>query len=161
MSVDFSKFDSLVNQKELNEQIKNAEDVSFDEVPACKYTVQIEKMEVKLTKAQDKLMFAVQMKIINTIDAPKKQDGRWIFFNRVICGNNATEKWNDGRAIKGVITWIEKLLEDGDTIEFKNYTQFADEVLDIYQDICPQIALDIEYDPEAFNPVSILEVFDK
>jgi hypothetical protein len=159
MSVDFSKFDSLVNQKELDEQMKNAP--QFDDVPTGKYMVDIEKMEVKETKDGKGLIFAVQMGITETIDAPKKQDKRKIFFNRKIFGNKTTEKWNDGVAIKGVISWIEKLLDEGDSIEFKNYSQFADEVLDIFQDICPQVSVKIDYDPDAFNSVSIIEVFDK
>lgn len=159
MSVDFNKFDQMVNQKEIKKQMDAAPE--FDDVPAGTYIVNIDKMEVKPTKAQDKLMFAVQLGITETIEAPKKQDKRKVFFNRVICGNKVTDKWNDGVAIKGVISWVEKLLDDGDELEFSNYTQFAEEILDIYQDICPQIALKINYDPEAFNPVTIVEVFDK
>lgn len=159
MSVDFSKFDKLVNQKELKTQMEAAPE--FDDVPKGTYMCDIDKMEVRSTKAGDKLMLAVQLGITETIDAPKKQDKRKLFFNRVICGNKNTDKWNDGVAIKGVISWLEKLLDDGDTIEFKNYSQFAEEVLDIYQDICPQIALKINYDPDAFNSISIIEVFDK
>ena len=157
--MDFDKFDKMINNEEIKKQMEAAPE--FDDVPKGTYMVDIDKMEIKLTKAKDKLMFAVQLGITETIDAPKKQDKRKLFFNRVICGNKNTERWNDGVAIKGVISWIEKLLDEGDTIEFKNYSQFADEVLDIYQDICPQITLKIDYDPDAFNPVSIVEVFDK
>lgn len=159
MAVDFSKFDKLVNQKELNAQMNAAPE--YDDVPAGSYMTVIDKMEIKSTKAGDKLMFAVQMGITETISAPKKQDKRKIFFNRVICGNKVTERWNDGVAIKGVISWISKLLDEDDTIEFKNYSQFAEEVLDIYQDVCSQISLKISYDPDAFNPIEIIEVFDK
>lgn len=161
MSVDFNKFDKMVDQKALKAQMDAAPE--YDDVPKGTYMVDIEKMEVKDTKAGDKLMLAVQMGITETIDAPKKQDKRKIFWNRVICGNNAKDpsKWNDGIAIKGVISWVEKLLDEGDTIEFKNYSQFADEILDIYQDICPNISVKIDYDPDAFNPVTIVEVFDK
>ena len=159
MSVDFKKFDKLVDQKEIKQQMEAAPE--YDDVPKGKYMCDIDKMEVKETKDGNGLIFAVQMGITETIDAPKKQDKRKVFWNRKIYGNKVTEKWNDGVAIKGVISWIEKLLDDGDTIEFKNYSQFAEEVLDIYQDICPQISLKIDYDPDAFNPVSILEVFDK
>lgn len=159
MSVDFSKFDKLVNQKELNAQMNAAPE--YDDVPAGVYMAVIDKMEVKSTKAGDKLMFAVQMGITETLNAPKKQDKRKIFFNRVICGNKVTERWNDGVAIKGVISWISKILDEGDTLEFKSYSQFAEEVLDIYQDICPQVSLKISYDPDAFNSVEIIEVFDK
>lgn len=159
MSVDFAKFDKLVNQKEINAQMNAA--VEFDDVPAGTYRCSIEKMEIKATKANDKLMFAVQLKIKDTLDAPKKQNNRYIFFNRVIYGNKNTDKWNDGIAIKGVISWISKLLtDDDDPLAFKNYSQFAEDVLDIYQDICPKIEVDIKYDPEAFNPVTITDVTD-
>ena len=157
--VDFNKFDKMIDKKELKSQMEAAPE--YDEVPAGTYIVNIDKMEIKPTKAQDKLMFSVQLGIVETVEAPKKQDNRKLFFNRVICGNKSTEKWNDGVAIKGVISWIEKLLDEGETVEFENYSQFADEVLDIYQDVCPQISLKIEYDPEAFNTVSIVEVFDR
>ena len=151
--IDFNKFDQMINTDELKKQMEAAPE--YDDVPAGTYMAVIDKMEIKETKNKDGLIFAVQMGITETINAPKKQDKRKIF------GNKTTDKWNDGIAIKGVISWIEKLLDEGDTIEFKNYSQFADEVLDIYQDICPQIALKIDYDPDAFNTVSIVEVFDK
>jgi hypothetical protein len=157
--MDFDKFDKMVDNKELKKQMEAAPE--FDDVPKGTYMAVIDKMEIKPTKAGDKLMFAVQMGITETIDAPKKQDKRKIFFNRVICGNKTTERWNDGVAIKGVISWVEKLLDEGDAIEFNNYSQFAEEILDIYQDICPVIALKINYDPDAFNSIDILEVFDK
>lgn len=157
--MDFDKFDKMVDNKELKKQMNAAP--KYDDVPKGTYMTVIDKMEIKPTKAGDKLMLAVQMGITETIDAPKKQDKRKVFWNRVVCGNRTTEKWNDGVAIKGVISWLEKLLDDGDTIEFKNYTQLADEVLDIYQDICPHIEVKIEYDPDAFNPITIVEVFDK
>ena len=159
MSVDLNKFDQMVNQSELKKQMEAAPE--FDDVPKGTYMCDIDKMEIKETKAGDKLMFAVQLGITETIDAPKQQNKRKVFFNRVICGNKNAERWNDGIAIKGVISWVEKLLDEGDTIEFKSYSQFAEEILDIYQDICPQVSVKIEYDPDAFNPVSIVEVFDK
>ena len=159
MSVDFAKFDKMVNQKDIQKQMDAAPE--FDDVPKGIYRCSIEKMEVKPTKKEDKLMFAVQLKIKETIEAPKNQNNRYIFFNRVIFGNKTTDKWNDGVAIKGVITWIEKLLtEDDDAPEFKNYSRFAEDVLDIYQDICPNIEVEVKYDPEAFNPVTITDVTD-
>lgn len=159
MSVDFDKFDKMVDQKELKQQMEQAPE--YDDVPAGIYICNIEKMEIKPNKANDKLMLAVQMGIIETVEAPKKQDKRKIFFNRVICGNKTTDKWNDGVAIKGVITWIKNLLDEDDVLEFKSYSQFADEVLDIYQDICPNVEVKVKYDPDSFNTVEIQEVFDK
>lgn len=157
--MDFNKFDKMVNNDEIKKQMEAAPE--YDDVPKGIYKAVIDKMEIKSTKAGDKLMFAVQMGITETLNAPKKQDKRKIFFNRVICGNKVTERWNDGVAIKGVISWIKNLLDPEDELEFKNYTQFAEEVLDIYQDICPSVVLTISYDPDAFNPVTILDVQDK
>ena len=159
MSVDFEKFDQLVNQKELKAQMEAAPE--FDDVPKGRYNCTIKSMEVKLTKNQDKVIFAVSLQIKDTIEAPKKQDNRYIFWNRVICGNKTTEKWNDGVAIKGVITWISKILTDDDIpLEFKNYSQFADDILDIFQSVCPSVELDVDYDPDAFNPITIKDVTD-
>ena len=157
--MDFDKFDKMVDNKALKAQMDAAP--TYDDVPKGTYICDIEKMEVKPTKAGDKLMLAVQMGITETVDAPKKQDKRKIFMNRTICGNKCTEMWNDGIAIKGVITWLEKLLDDGDHIEFENYSKFAEEVLDIYQDICPNIEVKVNYDPDGFNPIEIVEVYDK
>lgn len=157
--MDFGKFDSLVNKDQLKKQMDAAPE--YDDVPKGEYICNIDKMEIKPTKAGDKLMFAVQMGIIEMVNAPKKQDKRKIFFNRVICGNKTTDKWNDGVAIKGVISWVEKLLDAGDTIEFLNYTQFAAEILDIYQDVCPNITVKVQYDPDNFNPIAIDDVYDK
>lgn len=157
MSVDFNKFDQLVDQEELKKQMDAVPE--FDDVPAGTYITKIEKMEIKETKAQDGLLFAVQMGIVETVSAPKDQTKRKIFFNRKICGNRVTDKWNDGVAIKGVISWIEKLL-DGETVEFKNYSQFAEEVLDIFQDVCPSIEVKVTYAPDEFNSIVIDEVYD-
>lgn len=158
MSVDFDKFDSLVNKEEINKQMQSAPD--YDDVPAGTYICAIDKMEIKETKKGDGLNFFVQMGIIETVNAPKKQDKRKIFWNRKVFGNNTTDKWNDGIAIKGVISWIEALLDEGDTIEFKSYGQFADEILSVYQEICPNIHVQVAYDPDAFNPITIEDVFD-
>lgn len=157
MAVDFSKFDKMVDSTKLQNEINAANVAEYDDVPAGKYVATIEKMEVKPTKAGDKLMFSVQCKISETIDAPKKQDGRWIFHNRIICGNKVTEKWNDGVAIKGVLTWLMNIIDE---VEFKSYEQFANEVEEIFNDVKDNIEIEVSYDPEAFDPIKITDVFD-
>lgn len=159
MAVDFSKFDEAVNSDELKKEINEAPEQQFDEVPAGRYIVAIESMEVKPTKKGDKLMFAVGARIKETVEAPKKQDNRCIFFNRVISGNRSTEKWNDGRAIKGVLTWLSEIVDHD--VEFESYSKFAAEVESIFKDeVEDAIEIEIDYDPEAFNPISIVEVYD-
>lgn len=154
MAIDFSMFDNKVDLNELQDEVNNAPDNEFEEVPDGIYIVKIEKMEVKLTKAGDKLMFAVQCKITEG-----EQENRNIFFNRVIYGNKNTDKWNDGRAIKSVITWLWKL-EPNTVPEFINYQDFADCVLDIFQEIQGKVELEVDYKASNFNPITIKEVYD-
>lgn len=157
MAVDFSAFDAKMDPN-LQDDVKNAKE--YEDVPNGDYIVSVDKMEVKTTKAGDKLMFAVQMSIKENSDGSKSnQKGRKIFFNRVISGNRVSESWNDGKAIKSVITWLDKL--ETDLIpEFVNYSDFAELVLDIFQEIQGKVELDVTYKASGFNPVSINEVYD-
>lgn len=157
MAVDFSAFDAKMDPN-LQDDVKNAKE--YEDVPNGDYIVSVDKMEVKTVKAGDKLMFAVQMSIKENSDGSKSnQKGRKIFFNRVISGNRVSESWNDGKAIKSVITWLDKL--ETDLIpEFVNYSDFAELVLDIFQEIQGKVELDVTYKASDFNPVSINEVYD-
>lgn len=157
MAVDFSAFDAKMDPN-LQDDVKNAKE--YEDVPNGDYIVSVDKMEVKTTKAGDKLMFAVQMSIKENSDGSKSnQKGRKIFFNRVISGNRVSESWNDGKAIKSVITWLNKL--ETDLIpEFVNYSDFAELVLDIFQEIQGKVELDVTYKASDFNPVSINEIYD-
>lgn len=160
--MDFSKFDKLVDQKKLKEDLEQAQQQSleFDEVPKGTYIISFQDMAVKPTKAGDKLMFAAQAKIIETINSDKKQDGRWIFFNRVIFGNKVSERWNDGYAIDNVLGWFRKF-ELNPILEFESYVQFAADVEEAFtSEIQDKLEFKVEYDADAFNPIKILEVYD-
>lgn len=165
MAVDFSAFDSKVDLAALQEEVENAPETEFENVPDGIYVVSVEKMEVKLTNAKDKLMFAVQMKIKEALDkdgdsVETNQKGRMIFFNRVISGNSSP-KWTDGQAIKSVVTWVNKLLgDDAEAVEFVNYSDFAEQVLDVFQEIKDAIEVEVDYAAKRFNPVSIKEAYD-
>lgn len=149
--MDFSKFDNLINQDELAKQLeeaKNNPQQTDKEVPEGNYTVKIEKMEVGATK-DGRPMFKVQCRIL---DGEFK---KWcLFMNRVIYGTK-----NDANMIASVIGWLEKL-EPSMDVEFKNYSQFADLVLDIFEEVADAVELDVNYDPNAFNSISIEDVFD-
>lgn len=155
MAIDFSAFDDKIDLQELQNEVQNAPDNDFADVPDGTYIIGIEKMEIKLTKAQDKLMFAVQAKI-----KEGDQKNRMIFFNRVISGNKVSENWNDGRAIKSVCTWVNKLIaEDEEPVTFVNYADFADQILDAFQSIQGAIEIEVDYEADAFNPITIKEVY--
>lgn len=153
MSIDFAAFDSKVNLDELQKEVEAADSSTFEDVPDGTYIVGFDKMEIKLTNAKDKLMFAVCAKI-----KEGEFKGRLLFFNRVISGNSSP-KWTDGMAIKSVCTWLDKL-ETEIVPEFINYEDFAGCVLDIFQEIQGRVEAEIEWKAKAFNPMSIKEVFD-
>lgn len=153
MAIDFSAFDNKVNLSELQKEVQEAKDTEYADVPDGTYVVSIEKMEIKLTNAKDKLMFAVQCKI-----KEGEQKGRMIFFNRVISGNSSP-KWTDGQAIKSVCTWLDKL-ETEIIPEFISYEDFKDCVLDIFQEVHGRVEMEVEYAAKKFNPITIIEVFD-
>lgn len=156
MAIDFSAFDDKVDLAALQKEVAEAKDTDFADVPDGRYIASIEKMEIKETKARDKLMFAVEMKI-----KEGEQKNRKIFFNRTITGNRNTDKWNDGKAIKSVCTWVNKLLtEDEEPVEFVNYRDFADQILDVFQSIQGNIEVEVTYAANKFSPITIEEVFE-
>lgn len=155
MAIDFNAFDEKVDLASLQEEVENYDGSDFEDVPDGTYIVGIEKMEITTTKAKDKLMFAVQCKI-----KEGEQKNRMIFFNRVITGNTSP-KWTDGQAIKSVCTWVNKLLaKDEEPVTFVNYTDFAEQILDVFQAIQDSIEIEIEYVSKKFNPIIIKEVYD-
>lgn len=153
MAIDFSAFDNKVNLDELQKEVEAANASAFEDVPDGTYIVGFEKMEIKLTNAKDKLMFAVQCKI-----KEGEHKGRLLFFNRVISGNSSPE-WTDGQAIKSVCTWLDKL-ETETVPEFINYEDFAGCILDIFQEVQGRVEAEVEWAAKKFNPIRIKEVFD-
>lgn len=159
MSVDFEKFDKMIDENKIKQDIEEANAIEYDDVPNGTYIVSIETMEIKLTKAGDKLMLSSAFKIVDTIDAPTRQNGRWIFFNRIIFGNRTTEKWNDGRAIKSAITFLKEIF-DVDDLDFETYSKLAKDVNELVADYKNALELQVKYDANAFNPIVIEDVFE-
>lgn len=149
MAIDYSKFEQNVDLDALQKDVENAPDTDFEDVPDGKYVVSIDKMEIKETKAGDKLMFAVQAKI-----KEGEYKNRLLFFNRVILGNKSSEKWNDVKAIKSVITWVNKLLAPGEApVEFVNYEDFDGQILDVFQSVKDSIEIEMDWKASNFNPM--------
>lgn len=149
--MNFDKFDKLINTDELNKAIteaKNNPQSTTKEIPAGNYTVKIEKMELGATK-DGRPMFKVQCRI------KTGEFKKWcLFMNRVIYGTK-----NDANMIASVVGWLEKL-ETETVPEFKSYSQFADCVLDIFEEVADAVELDVYYDPEEFNSITINEIYD-
>lgn len=148
MAIDYSKFAQNVDLDALQKDVQNAKDTEFEDVPDGTYIVSLDKMEVKETKAGDKLMFAVTAKI-----KEGEFQNRLLFFNRVIYGNSSP-KWTDAQAIKSVITWVNKLLAPGEApVEFVNYQDFDGQILDVFQSVKDSIEIEMDWKAKNFNPM--------
>lgn len=154
--MDFSAFDKAIDDqfKKNLEEAKQNSNTEYPDVPKGDYVVKIDKMEIRPTKTGEP-MFSCQMRI--TEGDYKKQ---CIFFNRKIYGNRISEKWNDAKAIQTVVTWLDALQTE--TVpEFTTYSQFNECVLDIFTE-CEEckLTMNVSYDPDAFNPITINEVLE-
>ena len=138
MAVDFSALDREVDQEQLRKDVEEAKNNSGD----------IPKMEIRATK-DGRPMFFIQCRV-----KEGEYKNKCVFMNRVIYGTK-----NDGSMIQSVITLLDKL--ETETIpEFNGYQDFVDVVADIYEEIQGKVECEIDYDKDAFNSVSIKEVFD-
>lgn len=147
MAVDFSALDREVDQEQLRKDVEEAKNNSGD-IPKGTYIVGIDKMEIRAMK-DGRPMFFIQCRV-----KEGKYKNKCVFMNRVIYGTK-----NDGSMIQSVITLLDKL--ETETIpEFNGYQDFVDVVADIYEEIQGKVECEINYDKDAFNSVSIKEVFD-
>lgn len=159
--MDFSKFDEQVDLEQLKKDTAEAKENGgsgdFPEIPKGTYTVKLEKMEIGETGPNSaggagRPMFKAQFRITDGEFAKQ-----CIFVNRVLYGTK-----NDANMIAGVVTFLEKMepSEDIGPVVFESYSQFNDLVLDIFEDVADFLEYDVEYDPKAFNTVSIKEAFE-
>lgn len=149
----FAKFNSQIDTKQLNkdvqEAIKNGGTGEYTEVPNGEYVVKFERMEVKETK-DGRPMLSVMARI--TEGEHKKQ---CLFLNRVLFGTK-----NDANMIASAVGWLEKL-ECETPVVFVDYDQFADLVLDIYEELEEYgVMAKVEYDKDAFNNITILDTWE-
>lgn len=154
MSIDFSKFDEQVNTKELakntEEIVKNGGTGEYTEIEAGTYTGKIENLEIGETK-DGRPMLKVMFRI--TEGDHKKQ---CLFMNRVLFGTK-----NDANMIASAVGWLDTLepSEGVGPVVFESYSQFADLVLDIAEDIA-ELEYEVSYDADKFNSITINEVFE-
>jgi hypothetical protein len=152
--MDFSKFDKEVNldqlKKDAEEIKKNGGTGDYPEIEAGTYRGKVEKLEVGSTK-DGRPMLKCQFRIT---EGDRKKS--CLFMNRVLYGTK-----NDANMIASAEGWLETLepSEDIGAVEFQSYSQFAELVLDIAEDIA-ELEYEVEYDPDAFNNISIVDVFE-
>ena len=151
---DFSKFDKQINlaqlRKEAEEIKKNGGTGEYPEIEEGIYRGKFEKLEVGTTK-DGRPMLRAMFRI--TEGQHKKQ---CLFMNRVLYGTK-----NDANMIASAEGWLESLepSEDVGDVIFRGYSEFADLVMDIAEDIS-ELEYDVNYDPDAFNSITIEEVYE-
>ena len=152
--MDFSKFDEQINVEQMKKDIAEAKENgggSFREVEKGNYTVKLESLELGATK-DGRPMLKGMFRILEG-DFKKS----CLFYNRVLFGTK-----NDANMIASAVGFLETLepSEDVGPITFENYSQFADLVLDIAEDVSEELEYEVSYNPDAFQSISISEVFD-
>ena len=151
MAIDFSKFDTLVDVDQLKKDVEAAKENSFQDVPAGVYTVKVENLEIGETKDSRPMLKA--MFRIKEGDFAK----HCLFMNRVLYGTK-----NDANMIASAVGFIESLdpSEEVGSIVFESYSQFAELVMDVAEDVADALEYEVTYDPDAFNSVHIDEVYE-
>ena len=151
--MDFLKFDAKVDLEGLQKDVKEAEangyDGDYPEVPKGKYEVSFEKIEMKATKKDGRPMLSVMARILE--GEYKKQ---CVFMNRVLFGTK-----NDANMINSAVGWLKSLGTNVD-VSFESYSQFDDLVMDIAEAMDGNLEHVIEYNPDKFNTISIVDVFE-
>jgi len=148
----WGKFNDSVDLQGLQNDVKNADTSgggNFPEVPKGTYEVGLASLEVKPTKNGGKPMVALSFKILNG-----DYKGQRLFENKVIYGTK-----DDARMIKSVIGFLSDL-DSGVDIDFHDFDQFEETVLDVAEAVQGNLEYVIEYDPEEFFRISIKEVFE-
>ncbi len=156
--MDFSKFDQQVNLDQLKEDAKEAAKNgggNYPEIEDGTYIGKFEKLEIGETK-DGRPMFKAMFRITEG-----DHEKSCLFMNRVIYGTK-----NDASMIGSVSGFLSKLEaedEDGNSIDtsFQSYSQFNDMIMDVAEAIDEMgLEYEVEYKKDAFNNISINEVFD-
>lgn len=163
----FDNFNNAINKTQLAKDMKEAKENEYKEVPNGRYAVKFEKMEVGECGDQSKTpgapLFKLQARITGGIDkegdiVKSGYEKQCIFMNKPLYVAQETEKWNNGKAIQIVVSFLEDIGSEL-PIVFEDYDQFSDLVLDLAEE-CEGLEFEVEYDPDAFNSISIKDVWE-
>ena len=153
----WDKFNKTVDLDDLRKGIEEAKENggNFREVPTGTYEVKIDKMELVETGENSKNpgmpMVSIWFKIL-----AGEFKGSLIFYNKVIAGTS-----NDGFMIHSNNEFLRQL-DSGMAIEFENYDQYEQLLLDIAECIDGKLEYVLEYgeNKQGFKTYEIKEVFE-
>lgn len=149
MSNLWEKFDREINVEALQADIKEAAEngPTFKKVPHGQYEVKIEKLELVATKETNNPMVTIWFKVIDG-----EYKGSRIFMNQVV---------NQGFQIHIVNEFL-RSLRSGIEIEFKNYSQYGQLLMDVHEAIDGkyEYALDYGQNNKGFDTFEIVEIYE-
>lgn len=134
-------------QKDVEEADRNGGQVEYKEVPVGDYEVKINKMELKESKNGDP-MVSIWFKII-----AGEFENNMLFMNQVI---------TQGFQISIMNRFLKSLeAVDDDAVEFKNYSQYNDLILDIFEAV-ENLEFNLSYtkNKKGYNQFKVNEVYD-
>lgn len=153
--MDFSKFDKKFDVKALKDDLKDIEanggTGEYKEVPYDTYEVKIEKMELAETGPKSKNpgspMLKVQFRILSG-----EFKNSCIFMNQVI---------TQGFQLHVAMEFL-KSLESGVDVDFENFCQFSDMILDVHESINGRLEYGLEYSENAkgYKQFKITDIFE-
>lgn len=140
------KIDTEGLKKDAEEAAKNGGG-NFEEVPEGTYEVEVNKMELKKSKA-GKPMLSIWFKILT---GDKK--GGIIFYNQVM---------DQGFGIHNANEML-RSLDSGVEIEFVNFKKYHEMLLDVSEAVIGVLDYALKYgkNTKGFNTYEIIDVFDK
>lgn len=147
MAVDYSKWDKEFDTEALKQDAENASSREYEDVPAGKYEVKIEKLELTSSKKNDP-MVTIWFSILDGQPYAKQK----IFMNQVVTQGFQIHKVNE----------LLRSLKSGVTVEFIKYSQYGKMLMDVAEEIDAkglEYLLDYGKDKKGYNTFEILEVY--
>lgn len=148
----FEKWDKAIDVEGLQKDIAEADQGNsqgeFKEVPVGNYEVKIEKMELKASSKGDP-MVSIWFRILNG-----EYEKCMLFMNQVITQGFQISQMN--RFLKSMEA------VDASAVEFKNYGQYNDLLMDIFEAVDENLEFLLEYkqNNKGYSVYSIKEVYE-
>lgn len=144
MSNIWEKFDKEID-KDIQKQIEEAENSEYAEVPLGDYEVKVDNMELKISKSGNP-MVSIWFRIV-----AGDYNNNLLFMNQVI---------NMPFQI-GIANKILRALNPNKNIEFETYSQYANLIMDIYEEIDGKFEYAIKYgEKKGFSTFEVLDIFE-
>lgn len=152
MAIDFEKFQQQFPADKMAKAVEEAKENGgiSDKIPDGEYRCKVEKMELKESR-KGVPMCSIMFRIVAG-DFKK----HCLFYNRVLAGTK-----NDGFMIKGCNDFLDSL-DSGIDVEFKNWEQYNNLILDIFEEITAdklEYTVSVENDGDYSN-LEIVDIID-